>query len=114
MAFFPPEPATVGHTLIIPRTHVTDLWGAGGAIAAAVTQAAVQVGRGIQQALAPDGMNLITSAGDAAEQTVFHLHVHVVPRWQGDEFGDIWPPKGRIGRADVDDALERVRRACDA
>jgi hypothetical protein len=52
------------------------------------------------------------SAGVAAEQTVFHLHLHVVPRWDDDGFGRIWPAKGHVAHAEVDDALDRVRRAC--
>jgi histidine triad (HIT) family protein len=114
IAFFPPEPATAGHTLVIPRTHVANLWEADEATASAVVEGAIRVGRAIQSALMPEGMNLITSAGDAAEQTVFHLHLHVVPRWHQDEFGRIWPPKGRVSPATVDDAFERVSHAFTA
>jgi histidine triad (HIT) family protein len=110
VAFFPPQPATPGHTLVIPRRHVPDFWAADETTTAEVSRAAVDVGRGIQRALSPDGLNLITSAGDAAEQTVLHLHVHVVPRWVDDAFGKIWPPKGLVAQVDVDAAFERVRR----
>jgi histidine triad (HIT) family protein len=112
VAFFPPEPATLGHTLIIPREHVRDLWAADETTVAAIAWAVVDVGTAVRRALQPDGMNLITSAGAAAEQTVFHLHLHVVPRWDDDGFGRIWPAKGRMAQADVDDAVDRVRRAC--
>jgi histidine triad (HIT) family protein len=110
IAFFPPQPATPGHTLVIPRLHVPDFWTADETTTAEVSRAAVDVGRGIQRALRPDGLNLITSAGGAAEQTVLHLHVHVVPRWADDAFGKIWPPKGLVAKPDVDAAFERVRR----
>ncbi len=100
LAFFPLSPATAGHTLVVPREHVPDLWAASGELPGDLMQAVVDVGRGVQEVLSPDGMNLITSAGTIAEQTVFHLHLHVVPRWRTDEFGQIWP----IGeRFDVDD-----------
>jgi histidine triad (HIT) family protein len=46
--------------------------------------AVIEVGSAIESALEPEGMNLITSAGEAAEQTVFHLHLQLVPRWQQD------------------------------
>jgi len=54
-----------------------------------------RVGRAIDSALKPEVMNLITSAGKVAEQTVPHLHLHVVPRWQRDDFGSIWPIEGK-------------------
>ena len=93
VAFFPPEPAVLGHTLIIPRSHVADLWTAPTRAVTEVVVGAQFVGRAIQEALSPEGMNLISSAGSAAEQTVFHLHIHVVPRWSGDGLGPFWPPK---------------------
>jgi len=46
-------------------------------------------------------MNLITSAGETAEQTVFHLHLHIVPRWRRDGFGRIWPVEGRFDDASL-------------
>ena len=94
LAFFPLEPATPGHTLVIPRTHVEDFWSAPESLITELTTAAVQVGRAIQSALTPEGLNLITSAGKAAEQTIFHLHIHLVPRRAGDGFGHIWPSDG--------------------
>lgn len=114
VAFFPPEPATLGHALIIPRMHVPDFWTADQDVTDAITRAAHHLGRVTQRTLAADGMNLITSAGTAAQQTVFHLHVHLVPRWHDDSFGTIWPPKGLVPPDEVAIALERMRRACDA
>jgi histidine triad (HIT) family protein len=57
--------------------------------------AVIWVGRAIQNALEPEGMNLITSSGALAEQSVFHLHLHLVPRWSNDGFGRIWPPESK-------------------
>jgi histidine triad (HIT) family protein len=91
LAFVPLRPVTIGHTLIIPKTHVRDLWAADPQVATAVTNEAIRIGRAITAALRPDGMHLITSAGAAASQTEFHLHLHVVPRWSGDHIGHIWP-----------------------
>lgn len=91
LAFFPDVPAVRGHTLVIPKTHVRDFLDASAQDAAAVFGAAAQVGRALATELAPQGMNLVSSAGAAASQTVFHLHVHVLPRWAGDVLGDIWP-----------------------
>jgi histidine triad (HIT) family protein len=112
IAFFPLEPATPGHTLVIPRVHVTDLWEADAGLAADLIAGAIRVGRAINTALKPDGMNLITSAGSAAEQTMFHLHLHVVPRWRDDGFGHIWPTDAKYEDADLDNVAERIREAC--
>ncbi len=74
--------------------------------------AVIKVGHAIDMALAPEGMNLITSAGAAAEQTVFHLHLHVVPRWRRDDFGRIWPVEGKYEDDQLDQVAERIRSAC--
>lgn len=112
VAFFPLDPATPGHTLIIPRMHVTDLWQLEQPLAGALIQAAIDVGDSIRQAVQPQGMNLITSAGDVAEQTVFHLHLHLVPRWEGDNFGPIWPSEHRYKSEALGDVADRIRAAC--
>ena len=111
VAFFPQRPATPGHTLIIPRVHVTDLWHADPSLGAALASATIRVGQAITAALAPAGMNLITSAGTAAEQTVFHLHLHVVPRWPDDGFGRIWPGRERSTHANLGEVAEPIRAA---
>jgi histidine triad (HIT) family protein len=114
VAFFPLNPATPGHTLVIPREHVTDLWQVETALGHDMMDSVIQVGRAIQSALEPEGMNLITSAGGTAEQTVFHLHLHVVPRWHRDGFGRIWPVEHRYKNATLEDVADRIRRACAA
>lgn len=112
VAFFPLDPATPGHTLVIPREHISDLWKAEPQLAAELITAVIKVGLAIQRALKPDGMNLITSAGRVAEQTVFHLHLHVVPRWQQDGFGDIWPPPRKYTNKQLENVADRIRAAC--
>lgn len=114
VAFFPLKPATPGHTLVIPRQHVSDLWSVDPSLGADLMTAAIQVGRAIQVALTPEGMNLITSSGEAADQTIFHLHLHVVPRYHEDGFGHIWPPKQDLGDIDMEGVADRVREACRA
>ena len=91
---------------------MADIWQVDSPLAADLMVAMIRVGRAINQALTPEGMNLITSAGEMAEQTVFHLHLHLVPRWQGDGFGPIWPAKGGYENAQVEDVADRIRAAC--
>jgi histidine triad (HIT) family protein len=73
LAFFPLRPVCAGHTIVIPKAHVRDLWAAGSLPSAGLMQSVIDVGHAIRTALRPDGLNLISSAGQAASQTVFHL-----------------------------------------
>jgi histidine triad (HIT) family protein len=84
------SPAARGHTLVIPRAHVADLWTADPETAAAVGRTCAAVARLIRTRLKPDGLTLRQNNGEASGQRVFHLHVHLVPRWHGD--GHVgWP-----------------------
>lgn len=112
VAFFPLSPATPGHTLVIPRLHVADLWDLDPDQSGELMAAVIHVGRAIRHALTPEGMNLITSAGTVAEQTMYHVHLHVVPRWREDRLRDIWPPKGKSDEIDLDGVADRIREAC--
>jgi histidine triad (HIT) family protein len=113
IAFFPINPATLGHTLVIPRRHRPDLWAVDRRLGSDLMEAVVLVGRAIQVAVEPEGMNLISSSGPAAEQTVFHLHLHVVPRWHGDGIDRIWPRKVPRHKAVRKGLAAKVREACE-
>ncbi|MFE7425008.1 HIT family protein [Streptomyces sp. NPDC057545] len=102
LVFFPLVPATLGHTLVVPRLHAPDLWAMAPTEVERLLSTALRVGAALRDHLAPEGMNLIHSAGSAASQTVFHAHVHLVPRWQGDTMGPMWPGDG----AEVRDTAE--------
>lgn len=91
-----------------------DFWEAPAAVASGLAVACREVGRALTDVLAPDGMNLITSAGDAAEQTVFHLHLHVVPRWDGDDIDPIWPTDSESPGAAEPDLARAVSDALAA
>lgn len=112
VAFFPSEPATPGHTLVVPRAHVPNVWSLDDALGAELMSAVIRVGRAIQNAVTPAGMNLISSSGAVAEQTVFHLHLHVVPRYQGDDIDPIWPPKRQPDENQKEGIAQKIRQAC--
>jgi histidine triad (HIT) family protein len=61
LAFFPLRPVCLGHTIVIPKTHVRDLWAAGSLLGTGLMQAVICVGQAIDRALRPEGMNLISS-----------------------------------------------------
>lgn len=93
VAFFPLQPASLGHTLVVPRRHIPDIWALPEQTAAHLSRAVLRVAAALRAAVAPDGLNIIQSSGAAATQTVPHLHVHLVPRWAADAMGPIWPAK---------------------
>lgn len=80
VAFLDLAPWHRGHTLVVPRRHVPDLL-TGDPALAEIAPAVDAVARLLQHRLAADGINLVSSAGPVAGQEVFHLHVHVVPRY---------------------------------
>ncbi|MCV7011208.1 HIT domain-containing protein [Mycolicibacterium madagascariense] len=108
-AFFPKEPATLGHTLVVPLKHIPDIWSVDDEYAAALMAVTREVAGAVRSAFEPEGLNIIQSNGEAATQTVDHLHVHVVPRWSGDDIGPIWPSGSSIDDASLDSALARLR-----
>ena len=86
LAFMDLFPLTRGHALVIPKVHSDSLLDADPADAAAVMLTAQRVAMAAMDAFAPDGFNLLQTNGAAAMQTVFHLHVHVLPRYVDDSF----------------------------
>jgi histidine triad (HIT) family protein len=85
-------PATRGHALVIPRTHVADLLTIEREDLDAVALASQRLAKTAKQRLGADGVNLVNSCGAAAWQTVFHFHVHVIPRYEGDPLRLPWTP----------------------
>jgi histidine triad (HIT) family protein len=85
LAFLDLFPAAEGHTLVIPKLHYADLFGATEETLPAVTLATRRVARALRKALAPDGLMVVQLNGAAAGQTVFHYHVHLLPRAAGSE-----------------------------
>jgi histidine triad (HIT) family protein len=92
LAFLDIAPGTRGHTLVIPKLHAADLWEIEEEQFAAVSRASHRMAGKIRERLAPDGINLINSCRPQAWQTVFHLHIHVIPRYSGDSLKLPWVP----------------------
>jgi histidine triad (HIT) family protein len=84
LTFMDINPASDGHALVIPKAHARDLHDVAPEDLAACTLTAQRIaGRAVRH-LGADGVNLLNSAGEAAWQTVFHFHIHVVPRFRDD------------------------------
>lgn len=112
LAFFPLEPATRGHTMVVSKWHIADFFELDDHQAHAVGVSVLRVARALRAVLEPEGMNIITSAGEAASQSVMHLHVHLVPRWTGDPVGEIWPRKAPTPEPILEDTAECIRKYC--
>ncbi len=92
LAFMDIAPATRGHALVIPRAHHTDLLAVPAADLGAVALAAQRLASRVKERLGADGVNLLNACGAAAWQTVFHFHVHVIPRYADDPLRLPWVP----------------------
>jgi histidine triad (HIT) family protein len=93
VAFMDISPATPGHALVVPRAHSADLLEIGPEDLTAVNLAAQRLAKRMKEVLGADGINLINACGAAAWQTVFHFHIHVVPRYEDDPLKLPWIPK---------------------
>jgi histidine triad (HIT) family protein len=106
VSFMDINPATRGHALVVPRKHATDLLDISDDDLARTMLAARRLARRMESVLEPDGYNLLNSCRPAAWQTVFHFHVHVVPRYEDDPLKLPWIPRG----ADEGRIAELARR----
>jgi histidine triad (HIT) family protein len=84
VAFMDINPWTRGHALVIPRNHSKDLYEVPGEDLAATSEGAKRLARTMKEKLGCDGVNLLNCCEPAAWQTVFHFHIHVIPRYDGD------------------------------
>jgi histidine triad (HIT) family protein len=92
IAFMDISPATRGHALVVPRKHSRDLLEIGEEDLAATIAAAQRIARWASERLGADGVNLLNSCGRVAWQTVFHFHIHVIPRYADDPLRLPWTP----------------------
>jgi histidine triad (HIT) family protein len=93
VAFMDINPATRGHALVVPRAHSVDLLEISDEDLTATMLAARRLSARMKETLDADGINLINACGAAAWQTVFHFHVHVVPRYEDDPLELPWVPE---------------------
>jgi histidine triad (HIT) family protein len=92
IAFMDINPGTRGHLLVIPREHATDILEIADEDLAACARTAKLMATRVKERLHADGVNLLNSCGQAAWQTVFHFHIHVIPRYAGDPLRLPWHP----------------------
>lgn len=113
VAFLPLKPATLGHTLVVPREHIPNAWALDSQVAHHLTDATLVVARAVRDAFTIKGLNIIQSNGEVATQSVMHVHVHVVPRYIDDGMGLIWPDDTDCSEATKADVQRKIRVGVD-
>ena len=93
LAFMDIGQVNPGHVLVAVKPHVENIFGLDDTLAGAVFQTAARVARAVEKAYTPKGVTLYQANGTAAGQTVFHFHLHIVPRQDGDGMHLAWPAK---------------------
>ena len=93
LAFMDIGQVNPGHVLVTVKKHADNIFSLDEAQAAAVFRSAAKVARAIRGAFEPQGLSVYQANGRAAGQTVFHLHIHLVPRYEGDGMALTWPVK---------------------
>jgi histidine triad (HIT) family protein len=114
LAFMDIQPVNPGHVLVVPRQHVASVRDLDLELGAQVWQVAMRVARALPRAsVRMEGLNLFLADGAAAGQDVFHVHVHVIPRFAGDGFGLRFGPDNRrmAPRAALDEVAGQLRAA---
>lgn len=86
------SPASKGHAIILPKNHAKDMWELSGEDAQNILPVAQKVAAAMKQVLKCDGVNILQNNGEAAGQTVFHYHMHIIPRYVGDTVQIGWNP----------------------
>ena len=108
LAFMDIGQVNPGHVLVALKAHAENIFALQEAQAAAVFRSAARVARAIRAAFEPEGLSVYQANGKAAGQTVFHFHVHLVPRYEGDGMALTWPVKNPP-REKLLDYAEKIR-----
>lgn len=91
VAFLDISQVTKGHTLVIPKVHKENVFELTPEIAQQIFEVVPKIANALKSTYNPVGMNLVNNNGEKAGQTVFHYHVHLIPRYgEGDGFGAVW------------------------
>ena len=113
VAFLDLHPINEGHTLVVPRKHAASISDVEEVAAVAMWSMARRIAAGLRlSGLRCEAINFFLADGAAAGQEVFHAHLHVIPRWQGDGFGIKFPPHygAAAERKALDDVAARLRK----
>jgi len=113
LAFMDISPAGPGHVLVICKAEYADIFAIPPDVLVCVTRTVQRIALALRAALRPDGLNIIQNNGAAAGQSVFHYHVHLIPRWEGDGVIRLWRPQ-HSNTAELRALADRIHQALDA
>ena len=102
-------PVTTGHTLIIPKSHATDLFGLSEQESARLMPLAQKTAAKIKEALNPAGLNILQNNGKAAGQAVFHYHLHIIPRYDDGDGLKIRFNSGNVDIKELEEVAARLK-----
>ena len=101
-------PASKGHALILPKSHAANISELSDEMAAKAMILAKKMATAMTAALKCDGFNIVQNNGECAGQTVFHFHMHLIPRYEGDQVGITWKP-GTLTDEVKNEILEKLK-----
>lgn len=108
-AIFDVNPASRGHVLIIPKKHVANIYELDEALAGHIFTVAVKLAKAMDKTLNYDGLNIVQNNGEIAGQTVFHFHMHLIPRYEGDTVNVKWEP-GQVTAGDIEELKSTITK----
>jgi histidine triad (HIT) family protein len=111
VAFLDVGPLSAGHFLLIPKAHYTRLEEMPTKLATEIGSLLPKLGKALQEAMNPQGYNLLQNNGSVAGQAVEHLHFHFIPRTAGDALGYRWRPDARLHAESKGKAIQAKLRA---
>jgi histidine triad (HIT) family protein len=109
LVFLDIRPLNVGHTLVIPKAHYVDIFDISEDQLSQVHKVAKQVSFAVKKATGADGISIIQQNGKAAGQDIFHMHVHVVPRFEGQKLPHFKELK-EVERAKLDEMAKKIKQ----
>ena len=104
------SPASEGHVLILPKSHYDDVYSLDDDTAAHIFKVAVKIANAMKKSLNIDGLNIVQNNGEAAGQTVFHFHMHIIPRYTDDTVNIKWVP-GKISEDEIEKLKNKIGAA---
>ncbi len=104
---FDASPAAKGHVLILPKNHFDNIYELDEETSAHVFKVAAKIAKAYKQVLDFDGLNIVQNNGEAAGQTVFHFHMHIIPRYVNDSVNVTWA-QGVATQEDIDEIKSKV------
>lgn len=107
--FFDVAPASKGHCLIVPKEHYNDIFEMDAETGGKLFSLATVIARNLKKELQCDGMNILQNNGLIAGQTVFHFHLHIIPRYAGDTVNITWQ-QGEADRNELAELAKKIRK----